>query len=115
MIDLVQDDERTTTIRRLNDNLRRTGTGGRTVLTRAVSGLPTDELATVVRAVAAFDDFKEQNDPYGEHDCAIVEAATHSILWKIDYYNDDLDRHSDDPADPNITCRVLTIMLAGEY
>jgi len=33
----------------------------------------------------------------------------------IDYYDRELSMHSPDPADPSITQRVITIMLAEEY
>lgn len=115
MIDLIENPDRIATIRTLNDQLRTTGQGGRTVMTRGVMNLPTDFLVAVLRAVADFDAFAERNDPYGEHDCAIVEVAGHSVLWKIDYYDPGLDQHSDDPADAEATRRVLTIMLAEEY
>jgi hypothetical protein len=115
MIDMVPNAERTAAIRQLNDNLRRTGEGGRTVLTRGLLALPTDELAMALRAVANFDAFRGANDPYGEHDCAVLSAAGHQIMWKIDYYDPELEHHSLDPADASITSRVLTIMLAEEY
>jgi hypothetical protein len=35
--------------------------------------------------------------------------------WKIDYYDRNLELHSLDPADPEVTVRVLTIMRVDEY
>ncbi|WP_323012948.1 DUF3768 domain-containing protein [Devosia sp.] len=107
--------DRITSIRHLNDRLRSRGEGGRTVLSRGIAALGADELVVVLRAVAAFASFTPANDPHGEHDCAILEAAAHRILWKIDYYDPDLRFLSPDPADPEVTRRVLTIMLAEEY
>ncbi|WP_404406164.1 DUF3768 domain-containing protein [Pelagibacterium halotolerans] len=52
---------------------------------------------------------------YGEHNCAIPTVGGLSISWKIDYYDPALIFLSDDPANPEITSRVLTIMLASEY
>lgn len=37
------------------------------------------------------------------------------MIFKIDYYNLNLSGHSPDAADPAVTRRVLTIMLAAEY
>ena len=36
-------------------------------------------------------------------------------MFKIDYYDQNLSMHSPDPADPAITQRVITIMLAEDY
>ncbi len=43
------------------------------------------------------------------------ELAGHTFFWKLDYYDEALAFGSNDPADPEQTIRVLTIMLAEEY
>jgi hypothetical protein len=55
------------------------------------------------------------NDPYEEHDFGSFEAEGEKIFFKIDYYDRTLTHHSPDPADPAVTERVITIMLADEY
>jgi hypothetical protein len=37
------------------------------------------------------------------------------VIFKIDYYDRQRQAHSPDAANPAVTCRVLTIMLADEY
>ena len=59
--------------------------------------------------------FNADNDPYGEHDFGIVKHGGESIYFKIEYYDKDLEFGSEDPADPDQTTRVMTIMLACEY
>ena len=44
-----------------------------------------------------------------------ITVRGHEILFKIDYYAHDLLFGSDDPADPSVTQRVLTVLLAEEY
>ncbi len=66
-------------------------------------------------AVWQFSDFTTENEPHGEHDCALMTAGGERIIWKIDYYDRELKHGSPDPADPEVTTRVLTIMLASEY
>ena len=107
--------ESTERIRALNDKLRRTGTGGRVVLTAGIAALPPEAMAAVLLAVQVFDAFTPDNDPYGEHDFALIEVAGERIMFKIDYYDRDMNGLSPNPADPAVTCRVLTIMLASEY
>jgi hypothetical protein len=43
------------------------------------------------------------------------ESATFTIFFKIDYYDRTLTHHSSDPADPTVTSRIITVMLAEEY
>jgi hypothetical protein len=102
-------------IQRLNDRLRCTGKGGQVLVTRGICSLPHDQVLEIARVVAAFDAFTHDNDPYGEHDCAVVEVGDQTVIWKIDYYDRDKLMGSPDPADPRVTHRVLTIMLAEEY
>src|SRR5882672_10072012 len=105
----------TAKIRRLNDLLRTTGAGGRILTTMGIDQLSMGEFAAILAAVARFDDFNEDNDPHGEHDCATLRVAGHEVIWKIDTYDLDLQYHSPEPANPEVTRRVLTIMLAEEY
>jgi hypothetical protein len=102
-------------IRTLNDALRRTGVGGETFITRGIQSLPAAVQVAILQRVASFNDFSEDNDPHGEHDFGIVEFDGHTVDWKVDYYDLDLRYHSPDGADPTVTRRVLTVMLAEEY
>jgi Protein of unknown function (DUF3768) len=65
--------------------------------------------------VRAFAAFTEDNDPHGEHDFGIVDNGDVRCLWKIDYYDREMEFMSPDPADPAVTTRILTLMLADEY
>lgn len=107
--------EKTARIRELNDALRRNGEGGRVLITRGVQALGDATIVAICAAIAAFDAFDGDNDPHGEHDCAILTVENRRIVWKIDYYDATLTYGSSDPADPRVTTRVLTIMLVEEY
>jgi hypothetical protein len=108
-------DQGSTRICALNDELRRFGRGGRIVITAGIQALGTEGVAGVLAAVAGFDTFTADNDPYGEHDCAILTVDGVRVLFKIDYYDRSLTYHSPDPSDPTVTERVMTVMLASEY
>jgi hypothetical protein len=99
----------------LNDDLRRFGRGGRIMITSGIDALGAAATACILAAVAGFDAFIADNDPYGEHDCAILEVDGTRVLFKIDYFDPDLAYHSPDPSDPSVTRRVMTVMRADEY
>lgn len=80
-----------------------------------IQALGQQSVAEIIRQVRTYDDFQEANDPYGEHDMGSLTSYGHKIFWKIDYYDLNLLHGSPDPSDPEMTARVLTIMLASEY
>jgi hypothetical protein len=106
---------KTVRMRALNDTLRTTGCGGRVVLTRGIASLPTNQVEEILRAVQTFTDFNADDDPHGEHDFALLQAAGQNVMFKIDYYDRTMKGGSEDPSEANLTCRVLTILLAREY
>jgi hypothetical protein len=109
------DEVRRALVRRLNDRLRRQHQGGRIVITSGVQALGPAFLEAALIAVAAFERFDADNDPYHEHDFGALTVEGQRVLWKIDNYDTTLSAGSPDPADPTVTTRVLTLMLAEEY
>lgn len=105
-----------TAICALNDAMRQAGpAGGRWMMTDEVMAQGPIFVLLATRAVQAFSAFTPDNDPYGEHDFGAFDLGGQRLFWKIDYYDHDLRYGSDDPANPDITTRVLTIMMASEY
>jgi hypothetical protein len=102
-------------IRALNDELRKYLIGGGAVITPGIAALGQEAVERIVQTVAVFDDFCHANDPYEEHNFGSFEAEGEKIFFKIDYFDRTLTYHSPDPADPTVTERVITIMLADEY
>jgi hypothetical protein len=102
-------------IRALNDDLRKYLIGGGAVITPGIAALGQEAVERIVKTISVFDDFCRANDPYEEHDSGSFEAEGETIFFKIDYFDRTLTYHSPDPADPSVTERVITIMLADEY
>jgi hypothetical protein len=117
-MDLVDQAERSAESRRiteLNDAFRTTLTGGKVVVTHGVHELGQDFMDRAMAQVRAFKDFTDENDPHGEHDFGAIEEKGQKLFWKIDYYDAKCEYGSEDPADPEKTMRVLTVMLREEY
>ncbi len=108
-------DSKTARVRELNDALRCQGIGGPNMVTAGIQALGVENIERALSAVAQFDDFTPDNDPYGEHDCAVMTFNGVRIIWKIDYYDKSMRGGSPDPSDPEVTERVMTVMLASEY
>jgi uncharacterized protein DUF3768 len=106
---------KTDAIRALNDRLRQDFSTGHAVITAGVAALGAEAVARIVKTIAVYDEFCHANDPHGEHDFGAFEADGQVIFFKIDYYDRSLSVHSTDPADPAVTERVITVMLADEY
>lgn len=96
-----------TSIATKNDNFRKTFLGGKVFLTPGVIESKSKE--KVINAVKEFEDFNEDNDPYGERDCAIFKVGGEDFMFKIDYYDSNYECFQEDGN------RVLTIMRADEY
>lgn len=89
---------------------------GRVSLTAGVIELGQRAVFDALMAVARFDQFTEDNDPYGQHDFGAFDLRGQKLFWKIDYNSDErMVFGSRDPSDPTQTYRLLTIMLASEY
>lgn len=116
-------------ITRLNDLARRAmGIACVVVTTEGIRALPEADQSRLRELVETFDAFTPDNDPYDERDFGAiyqepdgvwsasrpVDVAV-TVFWKIDAYDRALRFGSEDPADPAVTRRVLTIMLASEY
>lgn len=107
--------QQTTRIRELNDIFRNSLVGGRIMLTTGVRALGPLNLPALINLVREYNHFREGNDPYGEHDFGSIDFNAATYFWKIDYYDKSLKQGSEDPADPDKTTRVLTVMCADEY
>ncbi len=107
--------ERSARIREHNDQARTSPRASTVYLTQGIIALGEQGVIAALRAVREFDAFDGGNDPYHEHDMGIIALGDETVLWKIDYYDLDHRFASPDPADPEVTSRVLTIMLASEY
>ena len=101
--------------RQLNDILRTTFTGGRVLTTMGIRSKPVEDVSRILAKVRSYNKFNKSNNVYGEKDYGSFAFKGDVIIWKIDYYDKDYRFMSENPADPTITNRVLTIMTSEEY
>jgi hypothetical protein len=102
-------------VRDLNDTFRKTLQGGTVLFTAGILSLGNAAERDVLNAIAVFDDFEDDNDPHGEHDFGCIEVQGQKVFFKIDYFDQTQAYHSEDPGDPSVTQRVMTVMLASEW
>jgi hypothetical protein len=92
---------------------------GQIVLTRGVADLSPAAKAIIMQRVQKFCVFNEDNDPYGDHTFGAFEFEigrnSYRIFWKIDLYDLAYSMGSNDPANVQVTRRVLTVLQASEY
>ena len=98
-----------------NDNFRKHLSQGTLVLTQGIRSNTPEDLEAIITKVRTFDSFDENNDPYNEHDFGSFDYNGEMIYFKIDYYDKNYQYLSEDPSNPNLTNRVMTVMLASEY
>lgn len=119
-------------IARLNDMARQAmGVACTAVATVGFRSLSASDQSRVRELIETYDAFDDDNDPHGERDFGTIyqlgdgrwtterprlrDDERERVFWKLDYYDRDLRFGSDDAANPAVTRRVLTIMLADEY
>jgi hypothetical protein len=93
----------------LNDKFRKSGFG----FTLTCGAQSVQDLPGLLNAIRDYDDFTEDNDPYGEHDFGKLDWNGDKVFWKIDYYDQALGGW-ENPLSQKCQ-RVLTVMLADEY
>ena len=93
-----------------NDEFRRSMEG--CTVTRGIVAMGEDAKEIFVK-VRDFVDFTEDNDPYGEHDFGSFTVGGVKIFWKIDYYDENVEKWCG-PLSP-VCNRVLSIMRDDEY
>ena len=102
-------------IAKLNNDFRKSFIGGEVLLSAGIAAMSSEDKANIVALVQNFDNFTPDNNPYSENDFGSFDYKGEKILWKIDYYDLNNQYHSENPANPDITNRILTIMTVFEW
>ena len=80
-----------------------------------IAAMGAEAVERLVKTIAVFDDFCLANDPHDEHDFGCFDFDGVQVAFKIDYFDRKLEFQSPNAADPAVTKRVITLMLASEY
>lgn len=104
-------------IAELNDRFRKDPARyGKAYTTDGVAALGPEFVTRAFAAVAAFQAFNADNDPWGEHDFGAIEIDGEKLFWKVEHFDKrDPDFGAEDPSNPETTERILTLMLPEEY
>ena len=106
----------TAKVAELNDLARTAmGVASQVFITPAIKELGYEAMSEIRERIELYDDFTEDNNPYGERDFGSFDYEGVTIFWKVDCYDKTMEYASPDAADPSVTTRVLTIMTASEY
>jgi len=107
----INESERSKILREVNDTVRseifieeKNKTVPCKVLhTKGIVDRFSDDMVGLIKAVQNYEDFREANDPNGEHDMGFFKfGGQDDLIWKIDYYDQNLEYGSNDPC-----CRCL--------
>jgi Protein of unknown function (DUF3768) len=55
-----------------------------------VAALGPEAVERIVKTIAVFDDFCHANDPHEEHDFGAFDVDGHTIMFKIDYFDQNM-------------------------
>ena len=88
------------------------GIEGTRRMTKVIAARGNEFKAKVIRAVAEFDGFTRDNDPWGEHGYGALDVDGVKIHWSIDLFDEEFEGGSVAPWLPECTLRLLTICEA---
>ena len=104
--------QKTQDIAKGNDIFRRDFNQEKIILTPGVESSPYRN--AIIESVKNFDDFNENNDPYGERTFAAFYVHGEKYFFKIDFFTSEFEAGAD-PYEDSTFKRVLTVMRSDEY
>ena len=101
-------------LRALNDQLRTTFIGGTVMITKGIEAIPFAKRKRILEQVRSFGAFDAENDPTASMIARSSKPRANASCSRstIPIARCGFIRRS---ADPAVTARILTIMLASEY